>query len=63
MVKKVKKPAKSSQKTETVNDAFDFVLGVLDPFGNFHLLLTHEQRDLSHLLEVHADRVVQDVQL
>ena len=39
---------------------FDF--RVFDAFGNFHFLLAGEQRDLAHLLEVHADRVVEDVE-
>jgi hypothetical protein len=38
-------------------------LGVLDALGNFDFLLAGEQRDLAHLLEVHPDGVVQDVEL
>jgi hypothetical protein len=38
-------------------------LGVLDPLGNLDLLLAGQQRHLAHLLEVHPDRVVQDVVL
>jgi hypothetical protein len=37
-------------------------LGVLDAFGNLDFLLAGEQRDLAHLLEIHADRVVEDVE-
>jgi hypothetical protein len=37
--------------------------GVLDPFGNFDLLLAGEKRDLPHLLEVHPHRVVKNVEL
>ena len=40
----------------------DLVFGVLDALGNFDFLLARQQRHLAHLLEVHADRVVQDVQ-
>jgi len=35
----------------------------LDAFGNLHFLLAGEQGDLAHLLEVHPDRVVQNVVL
>ncbi len=49
-------------EAEAVDDAFDFVFGVLDAFGDFDFLFAGEQRDLAHLLEVHADGVVQDVQ-
>ena len=38
-------------------------LGVLDALGNFDFLLAGEQRHLAHLLEVHPDRVVEDVEL
>ena len=38
-------------------------LGILDALGNLDLLLAGQQRDLAHLLEVHADRVVEDVVL
>ena len=49
-------------ETEAVNDAFDLVLRLLDPLGNFHLLLARQQGNLAHLLEVHPHRVIQDVQ-
>ena len=38
-------------------------LRVLDPLGNLDLLLARQQRHLAHLLEVHPDRVVEDVVL
>ena len=38
-------------------------LGVLDPLGNLHLLLAGQQRHLAHLLQVHPDRIVEDVVL
>ena len=38
--------------------ALGFELGGLDAFGNLDLLFASEQRDLAHLLEVHADGVV-----
>ena len=39
------------------------MLGFLDPLGNLHFLLAGQQRDLAHLLEIHPDRVVQDIEL
>ena len=38
-------------------------LGVLDALGNLDFLLARQQRHLPHLLEVHPDRVVEDVEL
>ena len=37
------------------------VLGVLDALGNLDFLFAREQRDLAHLLEIHADRIVEDI--
>ena len=48
---------------EAVKDFLNFQLGIFDAFGNFHLLLAGEQGDLAHLLEIHADGVVKDVEL
>ena len=39
---------------------FDF--RVFDALGNFHFLFAGEQGDLAHLLEIHADRVIEDVE-
>ncbi len=41
----------------------NFDLCIFDPFGNFHFLLAGEQRDLAHLFEIHADGIVEDVEL
>jgi hypothetical protein len=49
-------------KPEAVDDPLDLVLGVLDPLGDLHLLLARQQRHLPHLLQVHPDRIIQDVQ-
>ncbi len=49
-------------EAKAVDDALDLVLGVFDALGDFDLLLAGEQGHLAHLLEVHAHRVVQDVQ-
>ena len=42
--------------------ALDLVFGVFDAFGDLHLLFARQQRHLAHLLEIHPDRIVQDVQ-
>ena len=42
--------------------SLDFVFGVFDALGNFDFLLAGEQRDLAHLLEIHADRVIEDIE-
>ena len=49
-------------ETEAVDDALDLVFGRFDALGNLHLLLARQQRHLAHLLEIHADRIVQDVE-
>jgi hypothetical protein len=49
-------------ETEAVNDALDLVLGVLDALGNLDFLLAGQQLHLPHLLQIHADGIVQDVQ-
>ena len=38
-------------------------LGILDPLGDLDLLLAGQQRHLAHLLEIHADGIVEDVML
>ncbi len=38
-------------------------LGRLDPLGDLDLLLARQQRNLAHLLQVHPDRIVEDVVL
>ena len=44
-------------------DLLGLQLGGLDALGNLDFLLSRQQRDLAHLLEVHPDRIVQDVVL
>ncbi len=48
-------------KTESVNDPACFVFGLLDTLADLHLLVPREQGDLAHLPQVHAHRVVQEV--
>jgi len=48
-------------KAEAMNDVFDLALGMLNTFGNFDLLFASEQRNLSHLLEIHPNRIVKDI--
>ena len=49
-------------ESEEVEVACDLDFSVLDAFGNFHFLFAGQERDLAHLLEVHTDRVVEDVE-
>ena len=49
-------------EAEEVEVASHFDFRVFDALGNFHFLFAGQQRDLAHLLEVHADRVVEDVE-
>ena len=50
-------------ETETVNVLLHHVFRFLDPFGNFHFLFASQKRHLTHLFEIHPDRVIQNVQL
>jgi hypothetical protein len=50
-------------KAETVDVLLHHQLRVLDALGDLDLLLAGEKRDLAHLLEVHADGIVQHVEL
>ena len=38
-------------------------LGILDPLGDLDLLLARQQRHLAHLLEIHADGIIENVVL
>ena len=38
------------------------MLGFLDSLGDFDLLFAGEQGNLSHLLEIHANRVIENVE-
>ena len=49
-------------KAKAVQYTLDLQFGGLNPLGNLHLLLARQQRHLPHLLEVHANRVVENVQ-
>jgi hypothetical protein len=49
-------------EAEAINDAFDLVFGVLDAFGDLDFLFAGEERDLPHLLKVHPDRVIEDIE-
>ena len=49
-------------ETEGIDDPLDLVLVFLNALGDLHLLFASQQRDLAHLLEVHADGVVQDIE-
>ena len=49
-------------EAEEVEVFGDLDFGVFDAFGDFDFLFAGEQWDLAHLLEVHADWVVEDVE-
>ena len=51
-----------ASETETINDRLDLIFGLFDSFANLNYLLAGKQRNLPHLLEVHPDRVVQNVE-
>ena len=48
---------------EAVEILLDVDLGILDALGDFNFLLAGEQGDLAHLLEIHPNGVVEDVEL
>ena len=50
------------REPEIVDDLLDVVLGGLDALGDLHFLFARQQRDLAHLLEVHADGIVEDIE-
>ena len=49
-------------EAEAVNDALHLDLGLFDALANFDFLFAREQRDLAHLVHIHADRVVENFQ-
>ncbi len=49
-------------ETEAVDDIFNFVFRVLDALGDFHFLFAGEQGHLAHLLEIHADRIIENIE-
>lgn len=49
-------------EAEAVNDAFDFVLSVLNSFADFDFLFSSEEGNFTHLFEVHPDGIVQDIE-
>jgi hypothetical protein len=52
----------AGHEAHAVNDVLDPDFGILDAFGNFDFLLAGEQGDLAHLLEIHADGIVEDIE-
>ncbi len=50
-------------KTEPIDLRLHHFFGFLDSFGNFHFLLPSQQRNLAHLPEIHAHRVVENIEL
>ncbi len=50
------------REAEAIDDALHLHFRVLDLLADLHLLLAGEQRNLAHLVHVHAHRVVQNFQ-
>src|SRR3954452_6271937 len=53
----------AGDKAEPVHALLHHVLGFFDPLGYLHLLLAGQKRNLTHLLEIHPHRVVQNIEL
>ena len=51
-----------ARKAKAVDDPGDLRFGILNAFGNLHLLLARQQRHLSHLVQIHPHRIVQNIQ-
>jgi hypothetical protein len=49
-------------EAEAVDDLLEDLVGFLDALGDGDFLLAGEEGDLAHLLEVHADGIVEDVE-
>ena len=49
-------------EAELVQMFGDLDLGILDALGDFDLLFACQKRHLAHLLEIHADRVVENIE-
>ena len=54
---------RAANKSELIKDLLHLEFRLFDALGDLDLLLSGQQRDLPHLLEVHAHGVVQDVEL
>jgi hypothetical protein len=50
-------------EAEAVDQPLHHRLGFFDALRDFDFLLAREQRDLAHLLQIHAHRVVEDIEL
>ena len=52
----------TGHKAHAIDDVLHPDFGIFNPFGNFDLLLAGQQGDLAHLLEIHADGIVEDIE-
>ena len=52
----------SCDEAEAVEKFLDFQFSVFDAFGNFYFLLAGEQRDLAHLLQIHPNWIVENIE-
>ena len=49
-------------EAQSINDSAGFLFGRLDPFANFHFLLPGQQGDLAHLPQIHANRIIKEIE-
>src|SRR5262249_26283715 len=49
-------------ESEPLNDSLHFHLSVFNSFGNLDLLFARKQRNLPHLLQIHPNRIIEDIQ-
>jgi len=52
----------AGSEAKKMEEFLDLDFSVLDSLGNFDLLLTSKQGDLTHLLEIHPNGIVEDVE-
>ena len=50
-------------EAEPIDVLLHHVLGFFDSLGDFNLLLSCQQRHLAHLLEIHPDWIIQNIEL
>src|SRR2546430_7013367 len=51
------------RETQAEKDSFDLMLGLFDSLADGHFAFAREERHLAHLAQVHAQRIVQRIEL
>ena len=49
-------------EAESVENGANLCFGLFNAFANLDLLVAREQRDFAHLLEIHAHRIIQQIE-